>query len=492
MKFHRVSPDPAENQFTGLDLMSPVNYQRIHDASLRVLEDTGVIVEDEQTLDIFSGSGCVVDPGKKVVKIPRMITEDAIQSAPGRILLHGRGAEDDILLDSQSHQGHYANFPSNINVVEMGTGRVRPSTKQDLIQMTRLCDGLANLSFYSRAVYPLDVKPSLMHIHTAEACLKNTSMHSIHGPESEWETEQIIRMAETLEEDEANMGLRKPVSFVSSVISPLKMSRDFCEVVITSSRHGYTTIIASAAMAGGTAPIHLAGLIVQTNAEILSGIVLAQLVNRGTPVVYACYSTGMDLKLASSPLGSPEAALTTSIVSGLCKYYRIPCQVPGLATDSKKSGSQAAFEKTLTGFSTAMSGADLILGAGGLETGLTFDPALAVMDNEMIGMMMHFKQGISVSPETLATDLIHEVGHAGNFIYHPSTFSQMKSTSQPDIFNRQNRVNWENSGSPESYDEAGEISAHIINHHKPARLSNPVEKKINDILSEAENLKRAD
>jgi len=486
MKFQELASGISDQILDGLNLLSPLDYQNIHDASLNVLEKTGVVIEDEEILKIFSDSGCVVDIDNKLVKIPPAITENAIQSSPDQVLLHGRESEKDILLDSTSLTSHFGNFASNINVVDWNTGEVRSSTKQDLIQITRLCDALGNLTFFSRAVYPLDVEPSLMHIHTAEACLKNTTMHSIHGPESAWETRQIIRMAKAVTSNENNNMDRKPLSFVASIISPLKMSRDFCEVVKTSAAKGFTTIIASAAMGGGTAPIHLAGLLVQTNAEILSGIVLTQLINKGTPVIYACYSTGMDLKLATSPLGSPEAALMTSAASKLSKYYKIPCQVPGLATDSKQSGTQAAFEKSLTGFSTAMSGASLILGAGGLETGLTFDPALAVLDDELIRMVKYFKQGIVVSPETLSTQIIDEVGHSGNYIYHPSTFSHMKSTSQTDIFNRSNR---KKNGKPESYSKALDKARDILKIYQPKRLSDTAEKKLNEILTEAEDFK---
>ena len=481
----------ADRLSTGLNSLTPVQCIDIHEASLKVLEKTGVVVEDEETRKIFLDSGCHVDSEEKRVKIPSAITEAAIESAPEKVLLHGRTPENDILLDSQTHVGHFGIFSSNINIVDLESGKIRSSTKHDLVQIARLCDALENLTIFSRAVYPLDVSPSFMHLHTAEACLKNTTMHSIHGPESARETEQIIRMAKAVSQgvgDAENPSTaRRPLSFVSSTISPLKMSRDFCEVVKTSAHHGYTTIIASAAMGGGTAPIHLAGLLVQTNAEILSGIVLTQLINKGTPVIYACYSTGMDLKLATSPLGSPEAAMVTSAAAQLCKYYKIPCQVPGLATDSRQGGIQAAFEKTLTGFSTAMSGANIILGAGGLETGLTFDPALAVLDDEMIQMIRHFKKGVPVSHETLSTDIIHEGAHAGSFITHPSTYEHMRSMSQTDLFSRQSREKWIKQGKPKSYAMALDKANDILEKHRPERLPVAVENKLDQILEEAEH-----
>lgn len=478
------------HNFIGLKMLNPEKCRQIHEASLQVLEQTGVVVENEQTLNIFYDSGCIVDPEKKIVKMPPDIVESAIRSTPDHFLLHGRKPDKDIRLDSKNPINHFSNFPGNINVKDLHTGTVRPSTKNDLIQMTRLCDALENLTFYSRAVYPLDIDPLLMHIHTAEACLKNTSKHSIHGPESAWETKQITRMANAVTGNNDESDLRKPLSFVSSIISPLKMSNDFCEVVTTSAKNGFPTIIASAAMGGGTAPIHLAGLLVQTNAEILSGIVLTQLINKNAPVIYACYSTGMDLKLASSPMGSPEAALMASAASELCQFYKIPCQVPGLATDSKQNGTQTAFEKTLTGLSTAMSGANLILGAGGLETGLTFDPALAVLDTEIIELINFFKKGIFVTSDTLSLEIIHEVAHSGNFIYHPSTFCHMKQTSQTSLFNRHKRKNWEKAGSPESYFKAIDKAKNILKTHKPEKMSKKVENEIDDILEESQSIKK--
>lgn len=168
--------------------------------------------------------------------------------------------------------------------------------------------------------------------------LKNTTKHSTHGPESAWETRQIIRIVKAITNFVHASEVRKPVSFVSSIISPLKMSKRFCGVIGTSAHYGFPTIIASAAMGGGTAPIHLTGLLVQTNAEILSGIVLTQLVNKHSPVIYACYSTGMDLKLGSSPLGSPEAALMTSAASRLCQIYKSPVR----SRDWQRTASKAA------------------------------------------------------------------------------------------------------------------------------------------------------
>ncbi len=399
-------------------------------------------------------------------------------------MLAGRTPDRDVLLDNNANA--YLNFGGGINVVDPNTGVVRPSTKADLAASARLCDALNEVSVYSRAVYALDQPPEVLHLHTAEACFNSTTKHSFHGPESEWEAQKIIEMAMAAVGGAENLKTRKPISLVAAVSSPLKLTRKFCEAMMTASRAGFSTMIGSMAMAGGTAPVNLAGVLVQTNAEILAGIVLTQLVRKGTPVIYASFSTAMDLRLGTSPLGSPETALIAASVAGLCRYYQLPCLVPGISSDSKQSGAQAAFEKALTGMAAAMAGASLLVGIGGLETGLTFDFGQAVLDDEIVRMIKHIKQGIEVNEATLSVDLIHEIGPSGEFLSHETTFSKMKSLSQTHLFDRNSREDWENKGKPNSYAKALSRAIDILENHQPEPLPARAAERIRSIVEEAE------
>lgn len=468
----------------GFNTLSHDHFEKIHDATTSVLKKTGVFVESDTAREILGDAGCRIDLKEKIVRIPPAVVESAIISSPSEFLLSGRVPSEDVLIGI--NENYFSNFSSNVNMVDIQSGMVRKSTKQDLADATRICFGLKNLDIYSRAVYPLDVPPKLMHLHTADACLRNTTKHTIHGPENRWQTQKIIEMAQVVIGGSENLKKRKPISFVASIVSPLKMTAGCSDVIMTSAKNGFSTIVASAAMGGGTAPVHLAGLLVQTNAEVMAGLVLTQLVNKGAPFIYANYSTAMDLKLASSPFGSPEAAILTSTVSNLCKYYQIPCSVPGVATDSKQSGAQAAHEKTLTGLATTMAGADIIFGAGGMETGMTFDPVLAVIDDEMIRMIRQFKSGMTISDETLSVDIIDEIGHTGNYLMHPSTFSNMKSGSQPSIFNRYTRDVWNKKGGESSYLKAREKVEYLIKNGAPEPLCQSVISQLDDIIEGAE------
>ena len=469
---------------SGLNLLTINDYKDIHLATLQVLEKTGVFVEDQPAREIFGSYGARVDRKKDIVKLPSSLVEDAIQSAPEKVMLAGRTPDQDVLLDNSANA--YLNFGGGINVVDPYTGVVRQSTKADLAASARLCDALKEVNLYSRSVYPLDQPQKSLHLHTAEACFNNTSKPFLNGPESEWETKKIIEMAAAAVGGEEKLKARKPIVFISAVSSPLKLSGKFCETIMTSSQADFPTFIASMAMAGATAPVHLAGVLVQTNAEILAGVVLAQLVRKGIPVVYNSYSTAMDLRLGTSPLGSPETALVGASVAGLCRYYQLPCLVPGLSSDSKQHGIQAAFEKTMTGVSAAMAGASILVGIGGLETGLTFDFGQAVLDDEIVRMIKHLKQGIEVKAETLSIDLIDEIGQMGNYLSHDTTFSKMKSFSQTHLFDRNNREDWKNNGKPDSYARALSRAIEILETHEPEPLPLGAAGRIRSIVEEAE------
>ena len=140
-----------------------------------------------------------------------------------------------------------------------------------------------------------------------------------------------------------------------------------------------------------------------------------EIFSRFLSVKYSSYSSAMDLRMGTSPLGSPETAIISRTVAELCRYYQLPCMFPGISSDSKKADCQAIFEKMLAGVSVAISGADRIVGIGGLETGLTFDYGQAVLDDEMVCLIKHMAQDIEVSNESISTDLIDEVGHFGEF-----------------------------------------------------------------------------
>jgi trimethylamine--corrinoid protein Co-methyltransferase len=301
--------------------------QDIHLATLEVLARTGVFVEDEEALDVFEEGGCFVDREERIVRLPGWVVEDAIRSAPSTITLAGRVPSRDFVVES--NRVGFTNFGEGIQVVDPRDGTLREPTKDDLAAATRLIDALDEIDVLERPIGAHEVPQAVAPLHNAEAILNNTTKHVFIGPLSGALLKKIVAMAAAVVGGDANLRARPLVSFITCPVSPLKLVKDCCEIIMESARAGMTCNILSMAMAGGSSPVTLAGTLVTHNAEVLSGITLSQLTRRGAPVMYGSSSTAMDLRLAAASVGSPELALISAAVVQMSRRYLLPSWVAG-------------------------------------------------------------------------------------------------------------------------------------------------------------------
>ena len=311
----------------GLKIFTDDELYEIHLATLEVLQKTGLFIEDEEALDILDGGGAIVDPKKKVVKFPPYLVEDAIRSAPSKILLAGRNPKNDFVMEN--NRVGFTNFGEGVFIVDPYNGKLRETTKADVANSAKIVDYLSELDVYERAVGASDVPMETVQLHNAEAWLANTSKHGFMGSGNGYLTKNLVEMAAAIVGGEDKLRERPIISFITCPVSPLQLIRDCCEIIIESARSGMAVNILSMAMAGGSSPVTLAGTLVNHNAEVLGGIVLNQLTCKGATVIYGSSTTAMDLRLASAAVGSPECALINAAVAQLSIYYLLPSWVAG-------------------------------------------------------------------------------------------------------------------------------------------------------------------
>ncbi|TGE35470.1 hypothetical protein E4K67_25340 [Desulfosporosinus fructosivorans] len=311
----------------GLNIFSEDELYDIHNGTLEVLEKTGIKVESKEALDIFAAGGCVVDYKTKVVKIPGYIVEDAIRSAPNTVLLAGRDPKHDIVLGGK--RVHFINFGEGVSIIDPYTKEYRKTTKQDVADITRFCDAMDEMDAVLRPVAPQDVPPEASVVHNAEAIFNNTTKHVFIGTEGGKNFEKVLRMATIIAGSEEKFRARPLFSCNVCPTSPLQLVGHCTEVIIAGARAGVAVNILSMAMAGATSPITLAGSLVTHNAEVLSGIVLAQLTCKGAPSIYGSSTTIMDLRFATAPVGSPELGMINAGVAKLAQFYLLPSWVAG-------------------------------------------------------------------------------------------------------------------------------------------------------------------
>ena len=257
----------------------------------------------------------------------------------------------------------------------------------------------------------------------------------------------IVEMARVLA-DGASLRERPLVSFGYSIVSPLHWSATGLGVFRNTAGHGLPLMINSEPMGGGTAPVTLAGCLVLANADALSGVVIAQLLERGRPVVFNLgFAHVLDMSTSVALTGAPENALLQAAGAELARFHGLP-SASWMSTEAMSPDAQAAAEKTMTGLAHATHGVNIVWGAGNLESTMCMSAEMLVIDDEIIGSIRRFLRGIAVTDETLALDVIREVGHRADFLSTDHTLrhfrQEIRHTRLP---TRGRRDAWERQGS---------------------------------------------
>ncbi|OPL14763.1 MAG: trimethylamine methyltransferase [Firmicutes bacterium ML8_F2] len=311
----------------GLNLFNDSDLEMIHDATLEVLEYAGLYVQSDEAMDIFDGGGCIVDRQGKNVKIPAHIVEDSITSSPKKIFLAGRDPKHDLVLENG--RVNFCPFGEGVMVIDPYSGEYRKSTKADKGNVARLVDALDQYDMLENTVAPRDVHPEMESLHNYEITVSNTTKHVPQPCHDKRSAQLLIEMAAAVAGGKEKLKDRPIVSGCTCPQSPLTISAGCGEPIIEYARANLPQNILSMAMAGATSPVTLAGTLVTHNAEVLGGIVLAQLTRKGAPVMYGSSTTMIDMRQATATVGCPELGLISAAVAILARYYLLPSYVAG-------------------------------------------------------------------------------------------------------------------------------------------------------------------
>ncbi len=310
-----------------LNVFTDDECDEIHLATLEVLEKTGMFVEDEEALEVFGSNGAQVDQEKKIVKLPPYMIEDAVRTAPPKIFLAGRNPKNDYIMENR--RVGFTNFGEGLQIVDPDTGELRQTNKQDVADTAKMVDALDEIDVYLRAVGAHEVPQDVAPLHNAEAFFPNTSKHCFIGPINGFNVKKLVEMAAVIAGGREALKERPIMSFNTCPVSPLKLVRDACEIIMEGAKNNIPVNVLSMAMAGGSTPVNMAGTLVDHNAEVLTGICLGQLTRKGTPMIYGSSTTAMDLRFGTASVGSPECGMINAAVARLGNYYGLPTWAAG-------------------------------------------------------------------------------------------------------------------------------------------------------------------
>jgi len=458
----------------------------IHMATMNILEHVGVKFQSQEALQILAEAGAYVDFKKEIARIPEHLVREAIKKAPCSTTLFGRDFKYKLKLEDK--RVYFAILGWVPYVLDLETGMRRRGTLMDIDLFFRLGDYLENIHALDWAVSPKDVPESLVHAYGLLSGFKNTTKPLEGYIRGKKQAEDCIKMASVVAGSEEEL-MKKPLLYaIENPISPLQHSKDMIEGLIVYARYKQPLVIAPECQAGTTAPATLAGLLVQQNAEILSGIVLAELVSPGAPVLYGTVSTIADMRTGNIALGAVEAGLINVATAQLAQYYGIPSRGTGGTTDSKVPDIQAGIEKAITLLLASLAGINFIYSfAGTLESTLTMSYEQLVIDNELAGMVLRVLKGVKVDDETLAVDIIENVGPEGHYLTQKHTLENFKKEHYiPVIVNREKWEKWNMSGSKDLRDTARKEVLKILKEHKPTPLDPGIERELTKIVKEIE------
>ena len=316
-----------EHYGLGFKLFSDEDIEAIHEATLDVMGDLGVRVCGKRAHEYLSAAGCEVDGKTGMVKFPKNLVNDCIESAPEEFLMAARDPAKDAWI--RRNKVTYTNFGTGIMFEDPYTGERRDTTKEDLGLIARVCDAVDEVDQFTIAVTARDVPEAVKDLHEAEAVFNNTSKHFGHDVGNAEMARYVIRMAELIAGGKEYLRKRPILCLGMCPVSPLELHEDGTDIIIEAALAGLPLDILSMAMTGASSPATIPGTLVVMNSEFLSGLVLSQLANKGNSVLYGTSSTIMDMRYMTSPVGAPEHAMIGAAVAQLGQYYKIPVDTGG-------------------------------------------------------------------------------------------------------------------------------------------------------------------
>jgi len=469
---------------TDLRFFTKEEVELVHKYSLQLLKEVGIQIHNEEILDLLKNVGCKVDFSTRIAQISAEIVENGIVKSPERVMLCGRNKEHDIQLGDGTL---YARTNSGAPyIIDMDTREQRKATQIDLAQSVRLADALPNIHGVSIIhMVPMDVPVELIDLHSAYTSLCNTEKHLFYVCHNEEFLESVIEMAALVVGGEDALKERPLISGFCEATSPMQLDQAQMKLLLNYAKRGLPVYTHSHPMAGLSAPVTLAGEVVQMNAETLAVIAISQLINPGTPIIYGTSASVPNMKTGSNLSGAVEIGLLGSALAQMAKKYKLPCDMT-CGTDSKTADAQASIEKIFTSLPSILSGIDL-LDISTTDTKLTFSLEQLVIDNEIISWIARLLKGIKVDEEHLAIELIRKVSHSNeSFITQNHTVKHFREElMDSELMHRKSWGEWVTDGKESLQQRAYKKVKMILENHQPVQLDEEVQKSMKKIIQRA-------
>jgi trimethylamine--corrinoid protein Co-methyltransferase len=450
---------------------------QIQEASYQILEQTGVRFHHQEAVELLRKGGAKVVDGS-IVRFPVSLIEKSLHTVPDNITIYNQDGSP--ALEVGGYRSYYGTGSDCMHIYDLETGIRRKSVLQDVVNGIRLIDNLPQIDFLMSMYLPSDVPEDLYERHQMAIMLRESTKPIIFVGVNSKSTVYAIQMASIVAGSADELNSRPFVINYVNAVSSFQHNYDSVERLLYAAERTIPTIYAPGKLRGMTAPMTMAGALALGFAGQLAGLVLSQIKKEGSPFIISNPGHGtLDMRSMVGLYNAPEDG---AYGWDLAHYNKIPTFAIAGASDSKILDAQAAAEAALSLFSVTLGGANLIHDIGYLDCGMTGSLELVVLCNEIIGWLKKHLSDLDISPETLALDVIHDVGPDGYFLDTSHTYEHVKEDWLPFLFDRLDYKQWAEEGEITLMQRANQVILETLKDTKPRTLPDSVEKDIQAII----------
>ena len=472
------------NPRMSLNLLSSQDIERLHAATLEILEQVGVRFPSEKALAIWDAHGAQVDRETQIVKASPELIEKALKTAPATYDLAARHPDQDLPLDG--NHVFVGTDGCGVEVIDLHSGKRRTSCLQDVADVARVADALEQIGFHWVALSAQDRSPHTRGLHELKAVWDNSTKHvQTELIYSEAEARLAVEMAAAIAGGREALRRRPLLSIMQCTAPPLGQDGGSLDAALVAAEAGLPVGFMTMTAALTTGPATLAGTLAVGNAEVLSATALIQLAYPGAPVFYAAAQTASDPRSGAYTGGGPEDYLFGAATNQLADFYDIPLSMGSFATGAKEPNWQAGIDNSLSTFMACISMSDMLLGVGFLHGSRIWSYEQMLMDCEIFDIVHKMMQGIPVDEETLAMDAIRAVGPGGNFLAQKHTRRHMRDLFMPRYMDRRPYNEWAEKGDG-ARDWARQQALQILETHRPETLDAKLSNELSRIIASYE------
>lgn len=471
---------------TFIQVLSEEERARIHEASLDILENTGVRVETSQGRRILKDSGAWVDDTSKIVRFPKRLIEESLKLVPRDFILGARRPGADLEMNGGGCT--LCLDGSGTMTLDHKTGERRPATYADWLNITRMADAVDEIGIYWAQVDPVDMGDTLAdHVDYMCRVHRNFSKHIQDTIDSREYAVWLVEVLQTVFGSKEEIRKKHPMSFLLCPQSPLMIDRDYIEAYLVLKGLNIPAAIMPMPLMGATAPGSMISTIVQGNCEVLSMLCLLQAHDPGVPIIYAPALAVMNPSSATLKNASMEYSIMGAAATEMARFYGLPAESSPGGSDAHIPDIQCAYEGAAMTLPTTLSWPDIIVGPGMLDGSMVSSLEQLLVDVEIFRYAKQGHRGVVTDEEKWLTDVIKRVGPGGNYLCEPSTVSSIRGDEWfiSELGVHVNYERWKAGGGRNFLEElAGKVDR-ILSRHEPLPLDEEVEKELNKICERA-------